>query len=328
MPTPIRQRVSVDSAAALEEFSDSFDAAFATATPDDALRAVGLYEQSAAIKTTYPIPVGAAGYKARKGDDKFRRLYQRSLTIEPEPWQDGVEELAAVVEAPDFNGWAREPERMAREAARHPAILIAAMLEENPVLDFYRDKDTGNTLGIRLFADNHPVNIFDTSLGTFDNDHAAAALDGALFSAVKTRFRARLASNGRKLGTRVTHILVPGALEETARAALETDLIVQAVSNAAGTDTVAATTIRNRHMGTISIVVVDELTVDDVVYFVDAGHPAFPWVYQDAGQPEEIRFDKSDHKYKTTGLIAVSYILNAAVRAALPHAIERVELTG
>lgn len=326
MPPPIRQRISVDSATAIEEFSTTFDAALATATPDQWFRAIGVYEQSNAIKTTYPIPIGAAGYKQRKGDDKFRRLYSRSLTIEPEPWQDGVEELASVVEAPDFNGWAREPERMAREAARHPSTLIAAMLEANPVLDFYRDKDTGATLGLTLFNDAHPVNVLDTSAGTFDNDHTASEIGSALFSAVKTRFRARKASNGRSLGTKVTHMIVPGALEQTARDALELDLVLATIQNVAGTENVAATQVRNRHQGTIQLVVVDELTADDVIYFVDAGHPAFPWVYQDTGTPEEIRFDKTDHKYKTTGLIAVSYVLHAAVRAALPHAIERVTL--
>ena len=124
--------VSKDAVAALREFSSDFDQALALGEVDVWSKKLGsavLLNTSKAIKTTYPIPVSAAGYKERKGDDKMRRLYEKSLDMTTREWQDGVMGKARVIEAPDFIGWQSEPSRIAKEEQRMPNLLLAELIE-------------------------------------------------------------------------------------------------------------------------------------------------------------------------------------------------------
>jgi hypothetical protein len=323
MATPFNM-VSGDAQRALEEFSAEFDAALAVADPSPWSRMFGLYNSSRAIKTTYPIPLSAAKYRLRDGDDKYRSLYERSISMTPVEWQDGVMEKALIIEAPDFIGWAGEPERIAREGARQPNVLVAEMLAANDPLGLYADPRLGVASTINLFDDTHPVNIFDTAYGTFSNDSTASAVDVAMLTAVKTKLRARKGPNGQVMGLRVTHVLVPGALEEQVRDLLENDQLVIAIENQAATDNVGGASVNNRHRGTVEIVVADELLNDDELFFIDRGARCYPWIIQDGGAPEEIRFDRDSETYKREGKLGVGYVMLMAVAAALPQAIERV----
>ena len=47
---------------------------------------------------------------------------EKSISMKPKTWQDGVKELASVIEAPDFIGWASEPERIAAAAQSLPNV--------------------------------------------------------------------------------------------------------------------------------------------------------------------------------------------------------------
>lgn len=317
--------VSGDAQRSLEEFSSEFDEALAVAEAESQwANTLGLFLSSSAIKTTYPVPIDAAGYRKRKGDDKMRRLFQRSLSIVPEEYQDGVMEKATIVEAPDFVGWAGAPGRIAMEAARHANTLTAEMLEANANLDFYKDPQGGD-LAKALFADDHPINVLNTGAGSFDNNQTSSGgvIDATFMKAVKQRFRARKGANGKPMGLRMTHLLVPAAREEEAKDFLESDNLLLALQNVGGSENVAAGPTNNRHKGTVELVVSDELTNDDVVYSMALNKGAFSWVLQE-GATEQITFDKSDHMYKTSGMIGMSFTRLAAVVGALPHGIEKM----
>lgn len=332
MAVPFHE-VSVDAAEALTEFSLEFASVFSSPDAVSWVETGGRLRTSNAIKTVYPIPVSAAGYVRRKGDDPMRRLYARSMSMTTEEWVDGVSEKWAVVRAPDFTGWNDEPARIAEEARRFPNTLVASLLEANGFLDFYRVKHHGadEPSTIRLFAGNHPVNVDPnaTSYGTFDNDFAAAGtgLDITTLSGMKQYFRAIKKPNGTPFGLRLTHLIVSSALEEIARDLLESDLLLQAVSNVAGTETVGGVALPNRHRGTVQLVVADELTSDQYVYGI-ANNGAVPaWIVQTTGAPEEIRYDLSSDYYKDSGQIGVKYVLNMAAAGCLPHGICRVDIS-
>ena len=138
--------------------------ALAIADPDSLWAA-----QSTVLSTdapnTFPIP-RRGWYKEFKGDIKYRLLYMRAISVfNDKTWQDGVEELAAIVELPDFIGWNDAPGAMAKEWTRLSNTLVAAVLEANPNLELYRDPDTGTLTARTLFAGNHPFNIIKPSVG-------------------------------------------------------------------------------------------------------------------------------------------------------------------
>jgi phage major head subunit gpT-like protein len=310
-------------AKALEEFSEQFKSALVLATVEEWAVGLGASATSTAIQTTYPLSIYAAGYKEWKGEHKYRDLYMRSLRMKPRDWQDGVKQKARIVEAHDFMGWSAQPAAMAIEAKRLANKLVASVLEANPLLDIYRDDDTGTASAIALFASNHPYNVFDSSFGTFDNDITATAIDKAMMVAAKQHFRSLKAANGESMGLRMTHLLVPAAREEEAKDFLDNDLLVETILN--GSTPVGGVTRQNRHKGTVTLVVSDELTDDDTVYALALDKPDLPpWIVQTSGAPEEIIHDRDSHMYKTSGEVAISYTLSANAAAAFPHPILKI----
>ena len=166
------------------------------------------------------MPVSAAGYNEFKGDVKYRDVFQKSLSLIPKTWQDGVAELASVIEAPDFIGWTSEPAAIAAAASALLNQIIADALAANATC----------WDGSAFFADAHPFNVFDADIGTYDNDFTGAGttLTAANLKLAKSRMRKIKAPNGKPLGLRLTHILIPSALEETAKDLLEQDMVIQA----------------------------------------------------------------------------------------------------
>jgi hypothetical protein len=333
-------QVSNDASRALEEFSDEFRSALALGPVNQWATENGLARTSDALKTSWPIPVSAAGYHEFKGDMKYRSLYERSLSMTIKLWQDGVEEFAHVIEAPDFVDWAGEPTRMALEWQRQPNILVADMLAlsglDGPLLDFYTDKDTNTASTRRLFASDHPFNVFNVGLGDFDNTLSVSAADiasGAAWDTITTHFTDILGPNGKPLGLTFSggYCIVPSTRENLFKNALEFDTLIRNVSSAgavnASSSVVAAVTQNNRYKGTFGYTMAPELADQNTFYALCAPKSGMvPWVIQ-TGTPEEFVHDKSSDKYKSTLKLYYSVVGKMAAAAALPHCIARVTIT-
>lgn len=298
--------VSRDARTALTEFAEDFTAALTAPGVEEWAKSNGLYKSSKALKTVFPIPLSAAGYAEFKGDVKYRSLFEKSLELVPKTWQDGVAELASVIEAPDFVGWTAEPANMAAAATSVLNQIIASALEANAAHPYD---------GLNFFHSAHLCNALKSSVGTFDNDHSGGgtALSAPALATARQNFRKIKGANGKSLGLRLTHVLVPPELEETAISLRERSLVVE--SGAA---------VDNIYKGSFQIIVSDELTGAATWYPLALNKPGmFPWVVQDEGAPEEILSDKSSHLYATTLKVGVAYILRANGALALPHCIQR-----
>ena len=301
--------ISSDAQRALEDFAQDFALALTQPGVEQWAKENGLYRASRALRTTYPVPVSAAGYAEFSGDVKYREIFEKSLSLTPKTWQDGVAELASVIEAPDFIGWTSEPAAIAAAASALLNQIIADALAANATC----------WDGEAFFADAHPFNVFDTSVGTFDNDFTGSGttLTAANLKLAKQRMRQIKAPNGKPLGLRLTHILLPAALEETAKDLLEQDMVIQASGS-----TFAA--VDNRHKGTVKMIISDELADDSKWYGLGLNKPGMvPWIVQDEGAPEEIRSDKTSHLYQTTLKVGVAYVLRGNGVLALPQCMQR-----
>ena len=62
--------ISSDAQRSLEEFAQDFTIALTQPGVEQWAKENGLYRPSRALKTTYPVPVSAAGYNEFKGDVK------------------------------------------------------------------------------------------------------------------------------------------------------------------------------------------------------------------------------------------------------------------
>lgn len=322
MADPFLQ-VSSDAQRALEEFNTQFLSALASAPADQWATSYGLYNTSTKIKTTYPLSISAAGYVEAVGDFQMRDMYTRSISMKLREWTDGVAIKATILEAPDFIDWNGEPARIAIEGARLPNRLVASLLAANANLNLYRDEELNVDLGIPLFSSSHPVNIFESQYGTFDNDHTFDFTTGEL-TAMLQRWRQKPGPNGKPAGRRMTDWLVPAALEERTKLFLQSDLMYNAML-AVGDNTNIVS--RNIYQGAVNMIVCDELEDDDIIYAIDRNGPK-PWIVQLGGAPEQIVFDKNSDFYKQTFKVGTKYLLKANAGAALPHAIERLTIDG
>ncbi len=305
--------VSRDAATALTEFVEDFALALSQDSGvEQWAKTLGLSRSSRALLTKFPIPVSAAGYQEFRGNLRYRTLFERSVQLTPKTWQDGVQELAAIVEAPDFIGWSDEPARMSAAALSLPNEIVAALLEAGT-------SGTHELDNLSFFNAAHPVNVFDTSLGTFPNMYAGAdtAPSTEMLRDMKERFRKIKAPNGKPMGLRLTHVLVPPAQEETWKDLLEQDMVIQAVGSTYGA-------VDNRHKGTIKMIVADELTSDLVSYGLALNKPGMkPWVSQDGGAPETRVLDKSSALYEKELKVGIDSILQANAALLLPHCVAR-----
>ena len=345
MPFVPYTQVSRTVARELEVFDESFRGALAIAEPDSLWAAQNGFVLSAdVLKATFPIPLDAAGYKEFKGEMKFRSLYERVVSVfNDKQWQDGIEELADTIKSDRFLGWGEQPANMAREWTRLPNTLVAQMLEANPNLELYRDPDTLTLTSRALFADDHPCNILLSNIGTIDNNRSttqADILSGKFFSDLKDYARSIKGPNGQPMGFRGTgsNILCNGSREQLLDEATKLDTVIRTIKNdgtivppgAAGTQ-VAAVTQANRHKGTVSYTVCDELTSasDSVLYVLLGGGPAenHPWVVMQDSAPRVIIQDESSHKFSQN--LKVSYSADGKAKAAplLPHRIVKYTIT-
>lgn len=308
--------VSTDAQRALEEFSEDFHAALTQAVVEPWAKTNGLYRSSSSLRTTFPIPVSAAGYQELKGDLKYRSLFQKALTLKPKTWQDGVSELASVIEAPDFIGWADQPAAMAQAAQSVLNEIIAGLLEANgPVLD----SDGVSWDGQNFFASGHLLNVLEPGVGTFDNDFTGAGTDVTPenLAAAMAHFDSLKGPNGKPLGLRMTHVFHPPSQRQAWKNLLENDLLISTIGSSFGA-------VNNIYKGAITPVCVYEFTDSDKWYPAALNKPGmFPWVVQDQGAPEEIRQDKTDALYKTTLKVGVAYVMRANGGLALPQCMAR-----
>lgn len=335
MANPYEQ-VSRTAARALEDFSDAFATALALGDITPWATQYGYMHTTNALRTTWPIPLDAAGYKELSGDViKYRSLYLREVRLVSKTWTDGVAELASVIEAPDFIGWADQPAVMADQWLRHPNKITAEMLAvgsyAGPLLDLYRDPDTGSASTRRLFAGDHEFNVLKPAVGAFDNQLTttlAAIADGSFFDAMVNHFAGIKGANGDSLGLQLGSFLIPPTRRMAFKRALEPDTLIRAVTNQAGSENVAAGVEKNVHQG-LDYVVADELKSQDYVYVMAAQKSGmYPWVLTTKGAPEEIRQDKEDALYKTSLRVGLAYIGEMNVGAVLPHPIVAVQITG
>lgn len=336
--------VSRDAADRLREWSDEFRQALVLGEFVTWASTFGFLRSTDALRTTFPIPIDAAGYKELKGDITFRKLYERSLSMISKKWFDGIQTRAELVEGNDFLDWGGAPARMATEWQRFPQVQVALMLALNsydgPLLDLYRDPDSQTASTRKLFATDHPFNVLDSTVGTFDNtlDTTLAKIaDGTLVENLNDKFRLIKGPNGQDLGLKMSggNFLIPGTLENPFKKFLEQDTLIRAVVGATPGVAVAAVTQNNIWAKTVGYTVGIELVqpasggaLGNYLYAFSAPKPGmYPWVVQQGSAPEEILHDKTSEMYKRSLEIGVAYVGQMNVAGCLPQGIIRVHVT-
>jgi phage major head subunit gpT-like protein len=304
--------VSRDCAVSLTEFSSEFLGALAMGEVDQWAEMAGKVITSTALKDVLPIAIYGALYREFKGDVKYRSLFEKSIELKPKTWQDGVAELLAIVEAPDFIGWGDQPDEMAKAALAIANDVVIELLEAGISTACQFD-------GQFFFDTDHPVNLFKGS-ETFSNDFTGAGTDFTLANVklAKQRFRDIKAPNGRSAKLEMTHVGIPNELVELYKDLFEQDMLIQSLD---GGDTFGA--VPNRHKGTVKPIVLYEATDATAWYPMALNRSMRPWVIKKGKPPELMILDKMSNLYETQRKVGVSGEASCNAALAIPHCIQR-----
>lgn len=338
-PAPnVYNQVSRDAQTSLTEFSMAFEMAYAGVGEPWATETKGILVQSSQfLTTTYPIPLSAPEFREFSGDMRFRRLGEKSLSVRPRTWQDGVMELEARITAPDFIGWNSEPEAMAAESKVTPNRVVAELLRDGKTIVSWENADGVTT--VKFFDAAHPNNPLEPGkFGTYKNLHTNKALTAKSILEMKLEMRKLKRPNGKTpRGVRMTHILVPPDLEDTARQLRNNDNIPLAQTGAiipglgSEADKSGNVLVQNPVKGAFDYVVGDELEEEGVWYPMCLGRPGtFPWLVHKrlrarGGEMETIIHDYNSELYKAKLMLGVSKIMEMNAALVHPWVLHRCE---
>lgn len=172
-----------------------------------------------------------------------------------------------------YNGWV---EMVGQQAKKWPDDLVAQVIQAGATTlaadgQFYFDSD-------------HPINSDNPSLGTYSNLYTARALNAVNYGYVRAQMGARLGADNRPLTVRANLLVVPPALEDTARAILNAEQIAPSAAWAGNVGGVATTNI---YRNSANLLVVPELNNEPTVwYLLDTTKPIRPFIFQLRKAPE------------------------------------------
>lgn len=162
--------------------------------------------------------------------------------------------------------------------ARWPDDLVTAMLIAGTTTLGYD--------GSFYFSNNHPVDLDDTTQGTYSNLLTSTALNFANYAAAKTAMRSIKGESGKPLQVLPTVLMVPPSLEVTALEITKAQNRTAVVQNVAGSENVAAAAPSNVYYGDVTVVV-NERLVDDTAnaWYLFSTDRIKPFIFQQRKAP-------------------------------------------
>lgn len=308
-------QLSGDAQVALTQFDQRFAAAFASAEVEQWATENGLVLPAETVKSTLPIPLFASSFKPLIGEQEWNRLSEKSISLTPEEWFGGVEELVRVVESKDFTGWGFQPEEYG-EAAKHVPNSAAATVLQAGTTTVCVD-------GGYLFREQHPYNIANESGDDYDNAfYSVGTIDNDLLGTINERFRKIKDPSGtRPLGLRLTDLFAPPALEFKFRKLLEQAWQVQSLDS--GT---TFAQVDNLMRGKVKLHICDEFTSDTAFYPAALGKPGmYPWILTGKTSPTTKILDASSEFATLQRKVRWGAILTVGAAGGIPHCIARYD---
>jgi hypothetical protein len=298
----------------LEEFSAEFISSLVAYVDEPWAKQLGRYEETAAMSTTYPISISAAGYEPFEGDRKFRNLFDDEIKIELTEWSDGVLVPYIKISRLDFAGFSKEPAAIAHASKTLINKCVVARLIENGLA---WDKQP-------FFSVNHKVNHLDTESGVFSNDFGGPGTEPSADNLRKAmdRFAAIRKPNGESLGLAMTHIMCHRSRASVWRDILKSDNVIRAIYNASGQ--MAFGPVGNLDKDAVTCVTCDELVDENTWYALALNKKDMvPWIVQDQGAPEQIQITKDSHTYLQKSEVGFWYRMVAGSVLAHFHCLHR-----
>jgi len=206
-----------------------------------------------ALQVKFPVRLdNFPGFRKWSGarDGKLRDL--TSFFVNSEPFERTIDVPLDAALRGEYAGYFQDVTALRQAAAQMPNRLIADLLAAG--------ESTTGWDGVSFFSASHPIDIRGQVSGVQSNLHGSKPLNRANLAFAKKTLRAMKAPDGRtSLGLKLTHLLVPTALEDMATRLAQAEYIPNVDPSAADK---AGVTESNIHKGTFKVIVAPELDAD------------------------------------------------------------------
>jgi phage major head subunit gpT-like protein len=226
------------------------------------------------------------------GERVVQNLSERALELTNRDFELTVAVKRNEIEDDNLGMFSPLMQQMGFQAAMWPDDLVHAALIAGTTAEAFD--------GQYFFDSDHPKNLDDVAAGTQSNNFTSRALTGDNLQYVRAKMQELVGADGRTLGVTPTHLVVPPALEKTARE------ILIAQYNANGSSNVM--------QGIAQLIVWDRLAgADTTWYLLDLSKPIKPLIFQQRKAPNFTSLtDEADENVFKRG----EYIYGADARGA------------
>lgn len=209
------------------------------------------------------------------GPRVIERLSLHGYTIVNRDFEKTVALPQNMVEDDTYGSLEPVVQELGYAARKNPDVIVREAIEDNPeCFD-----------GKAFFAANHPVDLYDSSKGTYGNLHKSHALTPENFAKGMVAMRKVKGPSGLPLGVRPSHIIVPAALVPVARRIVKADRMVEPVTQASPGTGFTAVGLDNIWKDSVEIIEIDELVDEEAWYLADLRRPIKPFIWQNRQDP-------------------------------------------
>jgi phage major head subunit gpT-like protein len=286
-------------------------------------KTVSGFSPTDAMLLKFPIRLGSMpGFREWVGDRDGKNIDVTSFFIESKPWERTIDVPLDVALSGQYAAYLNEVDDLRVAAMIHPNRIIAGLLANGDAVDCWD--------GQGFFDTGHPVDFRGGNALTYDNAKTSRPFNRANLAYAKSLFRGYKAPDGKtSLGLRLTHVLVPTALEDMATR-LSTSEYLPNIDPTASAQ--AGVTESNIHRGTFTPIIAPELDADsDTTWYALALNlAARPFESQARGAWDDpdikILGDGSEHATQTNSIRYAGKLFGNS-GYAIPHTIIRMKAT-
>lgn len=301
-------------------FSNAFQVAYDTA-PTPLLDAIAVNVGSGSGSNTYGWIAQQVTMREWLGSRMIQALSEHSYTLANKKFEATVGVDLDHVEDDNLGIYKSiQLPQIGQAAKKYPEKMVAATLLGVNFDKFGTAQVPLAFDGLSLFNDAHPC--FDEAGSTFDNDLTNPLTEAGLKAAILA-MAAIKGEDGSPFGASATHLIVPKALEWTARELLQAGSLVR--TTLAGTDGVAMATVENMLKGALTLVVSDWLDhAPTKWYLADCSKALKPLIMQERRAVElTVRDQLTDPIVFHDRRAEYGAFWRGNVGVSLPHLIQR-----
>lgn len=222
---------------------------------------------------TYAWMADVPRFREWLGERTYNNLAAHNYTLLNKDWEDSFAVPRNKIEDDSYGIFGSRFQALGEASRLWPDDMLLTALEAGDTSLCYD--------GQYFFDTDHPTNLFDVNMGTQANLLTGAALTQTTYYAAKAAMQKFKSESGEKMGIIPDLLIVPPALEKTAKEIIKADTIAQVF----GSNTAAAAP-SNVSKGDVDVMVWERLTSDTTWYLLCTKKPVKPFVFQQRKAPE------------------------------------------